>query len=368
MKQELYKNMYRQLTMTEEQKNRVWQRIQAKQNTVRTNARFSARAAVCAGVFLLSGMTVLAAGEFSVMDRLEESMRLFTENKSELTEEQKTVFAQYGTALGNEIAMTHGTLKLDAALYDGAYLLIPFRYAFHEDVEGFAELKTGTDIRDTRLWRGGTVTGYHEDLENANDERLQWRIQQDNKAVTGFLMKFQYDIAEDGVLSGSILLWTNGERLFTKGDVIEVVRQVQETKMQEQKEEQIKILTGFTLENPAQCCEIPLDAAVRSALGEMGLNIETMTITPLSLQYTGSGTHKDITHTYMEVVRKDGSVADKIEVGHETAHTAAEQETTVFHNRQFFTVPVLPEEIAGVRVWNDNAEELWIDVESFQNQ
>lgn len=25
MKQELYKNMYRQLTMTEEQKNRVWQ-------------------------------------------------------------------------------------------------------------------------------------------------------------------------------------------------------------------------------------------------------------------------------------------------------------------------------------------------------
>lgn len=358
MKQELYKNMYRKITMTEEQKNRVWQRIQAKQNTVHTNTRFSARAAVCAGVFLLSGMTVLAAGEFSVMDRLEESMRLFTENKSELTQEQKTVFAQYGTALGNEIAMTHGTLKLDAALYDGAYLLIPFRYAFHEDVEGFAELKTGTDIRDTRLWRGGAVAGYHEDLENANDERLGWRIQQDNKAVTGFLMKFQHEIAEDGVLSGSILLWTNGERLFTTGDVIEVVRQVQ-------KEEQIKILTGFTLENPAQCRELPLGAAVRSALGEMGLNIETMTITPLSLQYTGSGTHKDITHTYMEVVRKDGSVADKIEVGHEMEHAAAEQETTVFHNRQFFAAPVLPEEIAGVRVWNDNAEELWIDVESY---
>ena len=27
-----------------------------------------------------------------------------------------------------------------------------------------------------------------------------------------------------------------------------------------------------------------------------------------------------------------------------------------------FTAPILPEEIAGVRVWNDNAEELWIDV------
>ncbi len=65
-------------------------------------------------------------------------------------------------ALGNEISMAHGTLKFDAALYDGAYLFIPFRYAFHEDAEDFAELKAGTDIRKTSLWNDGTVAGFHE--------------------------------------------------------------------------------------------------------------------------------------------------------------------------------------------------------------
>ena len=67
MKQEIYKNMYQQICMTEEQKNSIWRRIQAEQtslaNTVRFRAKFPARAAVCAGVLLVSGMTVLAAGE-----------------------------------------------------------------------------------------------------------------------------------------------------------------------------------------------------------------------------------------------------------------------------------------------------------------
>ena len=87
-----------------------------------------------------------------------------------------------------------------------------------------------------------------------------------------------------------------------------------------------------------------------------------MTISPLSLQYTGSGTHRDITHTYMEVVLKDNSVAGDMGAGYETAYSAAEQEITAFRAHQFFTAPVLPEEIAGVRVWNDSAAEVWIDV------
>ncbi|MCI8975248.1 MAG: hypothetical protein HFH79_16950 [Lachnospiraceae bacterium] len=366
MKQGLYKKTYQQLCMTEEQKNNVWQRIQAErtrtQNTVRFKAAFPARAAVCAGVFLVSGMTVLAAGEFSVMDRLAEAMGFFTENAQEPTEEQKNIFAQYGIALGNEISMTHGTLKLDAALYDGAYLFIPFRYAFHEDTAGFAELKEGTDIRNTSLWNAGKVAGYHEDLVYMDNERLSYRIQQDTKAVTGFLMKFQHEIVEDGVLSGSILLWTNKDSAFAKGDVIEVVRHVQESAPNEQNEEQIKILTSFTLENPVEQSALALDSSTRSALGELGLEIEYMTISPLSLQYTGSGTHRDITHTYMEVVLKDNSVAGDMGAGYETAYSAAEQEITAFRAHQFFTAPVLPEEIAGVRVWNDSAAEVWIDV------
>lgn len=78
MKQELYKNMYRQICMTEGQKNSVWQRIQTKEaekeRAAWSKVPFSARAAVCAGVLLVSGMTALAAGEFSVMDRIAEAM------------------------------------------------------------------------------------------------------------------------------------------------------------------------------------------------------------------------------------------------------------------------------------------------------
>lgn len=368
MKQELYKNMYRQICMTEGQKNSVWQRIQTKESekekTVRFKMLFSARAAVCAGVLLVSGMTVLAAGEFSVMDRIAETMGFFTQNEQELTEEQKSIFARYGMALGNEIALTHGTLKLDAALYDGDYLFLPFRYAFHQDMDGYAELKAGTDIRETSLWKGGTVVGYEQDIVHAGNDRLGYRIRQDVRALTGSLTKYQYVIEEDGVLSGSVLLSTDGDRPFMKGDVIEVVRYVQEPG----KEERAETISEFTLENAVERQEVPLDDAVRSALGGMGLTIDSLTISPLSLQYAGIGTHRDITHTYMEVILKDGSVVGDMGAGYDFDCSAAEREYTFFYARQFFTAPALPGQIAGVRVWNYKAEDVWIPVEFIPNQ
>lgn len=368
MKQELYKNMYRQICMTEGQRNSVWQRIQTKEaekeRAARSKVSFSARAAVCAGVLLVSGMTALAAGEFSVMDRIAEAMGFFTKNEQELTEEQKTIFARYGTALGNEIALTHGTLKLDAALYDGDYLFLPFRYAFHQDEAGYAELKAGTDIRETSLWKGGTIAGYEQDVVHAGADRLGYRIRQDVRALTGSLTKYQYVIEEDGVLSGSVLLSTDGDRPFMKGDVIEVVRYVQEP----EKEERAETLSEFTLEDAVECQEVPLDDAARSALGGMGLAMESLTISPLSLQYAGIGTHRDVTHTYMEVVLKDGSIVGDMGAGQDFDCSAAEREYTYFHARRLFTAPVLPGQIAGVRVWNDKEEDVWIPVESIPNQ
>ncbi|MDE7324353.1 MAG: hypothetical protein K2N73_16900 [Lachnospiraceae bacterium] len=363
MKQELYKKMYQQICMTQEQKDSIWQRIQSEESLKEKKVRFGihlpARAAVCAGMLLVSGMTVLAAGEFSVMDRLAEAMGFFAENEQELTEEQKTIFARYGTALGNEIAMSHGTLKLDAALYDGGHLFIPFRYAFQPDTDGYAELKAGTDIRKTSIWKSGTVTGYDQDIGHTGKHRLSYRIRQDTTALTGSLTKYQYEIEEDGVLSGSVLLSTNGDRLFTKGDVIEVVRHVQELG----KEEQIEVLAEFTLENAVEQIEVPLDTQTRSGLEDMGVTVEKMTISPLSLQYAGSGTHRDITHMYMEVVLKDGSTVADMRTGYDFDCTASEREIASVHAGQFFAAPVLPEEIAGVRVWNYKTEDVWIPVE-----
>ena len=81
--------------MTEGQKNSVWQRIQTKEaekeRAAWSKVPFSARAAVCAGVLLVSGMTALAAGEFSVMDRIAEAIALVIKGGEEKVSEARAI-------------------------------------------------------------------------------------------------------------------------------------------------------------------------------------------------------------------------------------------------------------------------------------
>ena len=80
MEQELFKDIYNSIHLDKEQKGRLWQNIEddadefASGSYVHTNLgkriSFSARAAVCVCVLLVSGITVLAANEISLTDKL----------------------------------------------------------------------------------------------------------------------------------------------------------------------------------------------------------------------------------------------------------------------------------------------------------
>lgn len=358
MRQELYKTMYQQICMGDEQKNRIWQKLEAegrKANKAKTlPKRFPARAAACAGILLVSGMTVLAADEFSVMDRIADAMGYLTQNEQELTEEQKNIYARYGSALDNEISMTYGTLKLDAALYDKNYLFIPFHYIYDQDAVGYEELTAGTDIRKTGSWNGMGLAGYNLDMNSMN---TCYRIEQDTRAVNSWIIQYDHIIEEDGVLSGSILLSVGLDKTFAKEDVIQLVRYEQK----EGEPDEIRVLTEFSLGNPVEQHELAVDAETNRSLQDMGMTIESMSVSPVSLRYSGIGTHRDVSQAAVEVVLRDGSVVEESASGSSLDFEcpASEKEYALYDAAILFAAPVLHEEIAGVRI-KYKTQQVWI--------
>lgn len=123
--------MYNQIGLSENQKHGIYQELKAasEAGSVAKRVRFSVRTAVFVVIFLLSGMTVFAVGRFSLVDRLAEAMD--QENGNSLTQEQKEFYEQYVQILNKEIKTAYGTLRLDAALYDDYFLIIPYTYDFN---------------------------------------------------------------------------------------------------------------------------------------------------------------------------------------------------------------------------------------------
>ena len=128
MKQEIFKSMYNQIRLTEEQKDGIYKELEEAAETGKTakKVRFTARAAAFAVIFLLSGMTVFAVGRLSLEDRFAEA--LYPRHEHNLTADQKGFYEKYGNVLDNVIETYYGTLKLEAALYDDYYLIVPYTY------------------------------------------------------------------------------------------------------------------------------------------------------------------------------------------------------------------------------------------------
>ena len=63
----------------------------------------------------MSGMTVFAASELSLMDKLSDAINVLTQSENPPTPEQQNLYEQYGQALDCELALESGTLRLDAA-------------------------------------------------------------------------------------------------------------------------------------------------------------------------------------------------------------------------------------------------------------
>lgn len=351
MKREQLKNVYQQVCLTEKQKDRIWQRIEADSKTESILGRtfLPTRIAVCFGVLLMSGMTVFAANEFSLMDKIDEAMKILTQNKEELTTYQKDLYTRYGQALDNEFALDNGTLKLDAVLYDGNHLLIPFRYIYHSDFDGYEELIAGTDIRQTSLWRpSGTIIGYDNDIRALTDWSfyIVHNANQMDQISSSYFMR-NLTIVEDGTISGSLLLVGRELQSFEPGAVVQLGKEVpmQETKSYE-------ILSEFTLGDALEQQELSIDAQNAAVLEKMGVSVEHMIISPISLSCYGKGTHTQALSASITIVLKDGSVIEKSPTGSGYSLSDTNQDNTSFSfcASQVFAAPVLLEDIAEIHI------------------
>lgn len=327
MKQEQFKNVYQQIYLTKKQKDEIWQRIEAgaKTESMPRKILLPTRAAVCLVALLMSGITVFAASELSLTDIIADAMNLLTQNKEELTDYQKNLYAQYGQALDNEFTLDNGTLKLDAVLYDGNHLLIPFRYTYHSNSDKYEK-----DIN----------TFMHQSF------RIVHNANQIDEIPSIYCIR-NLETAEDRTISGSLLLVTDKLNSFASGDVVQIV---QKTAIEET--ESYELLSEFTLENALEQHELTIDAENAAALEETGLSVEQMVISPLSLSYAGKGSSTRGLSASITVVLKDGSVVENSPTGSGYSISDNNRNNTSFsfYASNVFAAPVLLEDIAEIQI------------------
>lgn len=374
MKQELFKDMYRQIHLDKEQKDRIWRRLEAAPDSpspddyVHKNAGkrfgFSTRAAVCASVLLVSGMTVFAANEFFLMDRLANAMKLLTQNEQELTEEQKNIYVQYGTALDNEVVGTNGTFRLEAVLYDENFLFVPFQYIFNSDTAGYKNITAGFTFEETNMWDSKLLVEFRQDYTG-----LWYGVSQDSRqarGISGSITVLNPEIDEDGVLTGSLLLSVEKDKTFRQGDVIQIVRKEEQSEVQERSRwletASDEILTEFTLRDAVEQHSISIPTKQAEALGQLGLSMEQLTVSSISLHF--SGILKSVTPIPYSgaVVLKDGSTVEPSATGGSSSSLRTTEQGEMFSWSQLFAAPIQVEEISGIRIHHETSE-VWIPVE-----
>ena len=364
MEQELFKNMYQQIHLDKEQKNRVWQRFMAAADGLALHGNehkgaekhflFSVRTAACVGALLVSGMTVFAANEFSLTERLADAMKLLTQSGQESTEEQQNIYAQYGAVLDNEIVRENGTFRLEAALYDENYLFVPFRYIMNPNTAGYEEITAGYTFEESTMWNSGLLAGYRQDCAD-----LWYGISQDAEracGITGYVMVLNPEVEEDGVITGSLLLTVEQDEIFSSGDVIQVVKRAK------QPESPDEILTEFTLENAVERRSIVIPAEQEDAFEQLGLSVEEMRVSSISLYFSGIRESTAVIPALSTVVLKDGSTVGLSATGGASGSGETTEAGRAFYCYRLFAAPIQVEEIAGIRI-RQGRSEVWIPVE-----
>ncbi len=357
MEQELFKNIYQQIHLDKEQKDRIWQRFTEAADGFALNENkhsFSVRAAVCVGALLLSGMTVYAANEFSLTDRLADAMKLLTQNGQESTEEQQNIYAQYGAALNNEIVRGNGTFRLEAALYDENYLFVPFRYIMNPDTAGYEEITAGYTFEESTMWNSGLLAGYRQDCAD-----LWYGISQDSEracGITGYVMVLNPEVEEDGVITGSLLLTVEKNERFSSGDVIQVVERAK------QPENPDEVLTEFNLGDAVEQQGIVIPEEQEEAFEQLGLSVEEMAVSSMSVRFSGIRESTAVMPVLDAVVLKDGSTVGLSATGGASGSGETTEAGRAFYCYRLFAAPIQVEEIAGIRI-RQGRSEVWIPVD-----
>lgn len=364
MEQELFKNIYHQIHLDKEQKNRIWQNIEdsadefSSASNVHTNMgrrlSFSARAAVCMGVLLVSGITVFAASEISLTDKLANALKLFTQNEQAVTEEQQNIYAQYGSILDNEVVGENGAFKLEAALYDKNFLFVPFQYVFDPDSEGYENITEGLTLERTTMWDSELLAGFKQDHAD-----LWYGISQGSKQARGIsnsITILNPEIKEDGVLTGGILLSVEQDKVFDEGDVIQVVRKAGQPEVPDE------ILTEFALGNAVEQQNVSIPDKQMQELVQLGLSVEELGVSSISINFKGILKNVSSIPYSGSVVLKDGSAVGLSATGGISSSIETTEAGEVYSWCQLFDAPIDVEEIAGVWIHHGDSE-VWIPAE-----
>ncbi len=337
MRQEIFKSMYNKIGLSEEQKKEIYLELEAaaEEESAAKKVRFTARAAVFAVLFLLSGMTVFAVGRLSLEDRFAEA--LHPRHEHNLTADQKGFYEKYGNILDNVIETYYGTLKLEAVLYDDYYLIVPYTYDMNLKDEENREKYSGISLDNISYY---TVVG--------------------SEPADLWLGHCRYwDSAEPGVQVGSYIFDTRDDEKFEQGEVIKVYTERNDLMGAD------KFLTEFTLGTKVDRVNLTIAEATRKEFEENGIMIEEISVSPISMYYSGISSFKSI-YTKLSVVLKDGSEIGCYSGGsgwsdRKAGELLEEYPYSVNYSR-VFTEPINLEEVEGIRIKTGKTH-IWIPME-----
>lgn len=337
MKQEIFKSMYNKIGLSEEQKDGIYKELEEAAESDKTSkkVRFTARAAVFAVLFLLSGMTVFAVGRLSMEDRFAEA--LHPRHEHNLTPDQKGFYEKYGKVLDNEIETYYGTLKLDAVLYDDYYLIVPYTYDLNPQDDVNREKYSGISL-----------------------DNISYYTEVDSEPVVLPLDNYRYgDSAEPGVQVGSYIFDTRDNEKFEQGEVIKVYTRRRDLSGVD------KFLTEFTLGTKVDRVNLTIAESTRKEFEENGIMIEEISVSPISIFYSGISSFQSI-YTKLSVVLKDGSEIGCYYGGDSASDRKEgkllEEYPYSINYSRMFTTPIDLEEIEGIRIKTGKTH-IWIPMD-----
>lgn len=393
MKEKVYQSMYRQIHLSDRQKHRIWADVkeEAARPSEKRKARLSLRGAVCVcAVLVASGITVLAANP-SYVERIAGALH----PGKEATQEEKELYAAYGSELDYTFETAAGTVRLEAVLYDDGSVCIPF--TLYPDTE----LTPGADLMQDHASRqtlSDLLSEIHCGGKMVETERTTscfFQIKGRQREDFSYFTRLDTIVQEDGSVTGSYVLqceWT--EQGLAQGDVIQYVKEfwpVDGEPLGRQLEEGestegLKIIeleiNGETVKyvdlSPEDevLIEIPLESApvpkIEISTAEVefpyGLTADNITITPLALYMCGTGDANragtKISYNIF-VVLKDGTVVKRAGSGGGFSWVSRDENDDEYEYSLTLTFDETLDldEVAGVRITDMGEEILFIPVE-----
>lgn len=377
-----YQNMYRQVCLSDGQKNKIWAGVKEKAGrpAAGKKAGFSLRLAICVCAFLAaSGITVLAVNS-SYVESIAKAMADFFGKGEEDAQNRTELYEEYGMILGQSGMSAVGEIKLEAALYDRGFLCIPFTlYPAVEATPG-SDISSEPTFRDLSFDMMEMPLYYSEEGEELRD---LWTI-----------TRFDPVVQEDGSLTGSIVIGNTAEEGFAQGGTVKFIQKgyarryggtygraladgedaaegsTYEVWIGGEPVPYVEAVSGEEILAEFQLAheKVPeMEISTEGMSLPYGIRADKVTISPLALYMHGTAddTHPADKLIYnIWVVLEDGSTVEFAGQGAwDLDHRERGEHEFGFHFSTAFADVVNLEDIAGVRITDRGEEICFIPVE-----